>query len=102
MHLGALNYLMGPFHVIFCGGWAWVEVARYSFGREVGASVEESASDCFEDCQDCGATQQLMRELDAVGLGLDNMCEQTKIYWVGVWQLDFCSLSCSAGLGTST
>ena len=93
---------MGPTHVAFCGGWAWVEVVQYSFGQEVGASVEEYASDRFEDCRDGGATQRLMRKLDAVGRGWDNMCEQTKIYWVGVWQLVFCCLSCSAGLGTST
>ena len=29
---GASNTLMGPFHVVFCGGWAWFEVARYSCG----------------------------------------------------------------------
>ena len=35
-------------------GWAWVEIARDSFGGEIGASVEETASDCFEECRDFG------------------------------------------------
>ena len=70
----------------FCGGWARVEVARDPSGREVGASIKESASDRFEDCQDCGATQRLMREFDAAGFGSDGVCEQPEIIWGGGWQ----------------
>ena len=69
---------MWPFHVTFGCGWARVEIARDSFGGEIGASVEETASDCFEECRDCGAAHRLMCEFDAVGLGAYGVCEETK------------------------
>ena len=40
-------------------GWARVEIARDSFGGEIGASLEETASDCFEECRDFGAAHRL-------------------------------------------
>jgi len=59
--------------VALCGGGTWVEVLRYSFGGEIGAPFEEAVSDCFEECGDTWAANQLMGELDAVGLGLDGV-----------------------------
>ena len=102
LYAGASNTLVGPFHVAFCGGWALVEIARDSLGCEIGASVEETASDCFEECRSFGAAHQLMRKFDAVGLGSDGVCEETKFVWWWVWQrLCCCFLRC-VGLGTST
>ena len=76
---------MGPFHVAFCGGGAQVEVARDPFGQEIGASVKETASDCFKDCRDCGTAHRLMCKLDAVGLGPEGVCEETKfVHWGGL------------------
>ena len=39
------------------------------------APIEETTSDCFEECRDFGAAYRLMGELDAVGLGSDGMGE---------------------------
>ena len=83
-------------------GWARVEIVRDSFGGEIGASVKETASDCFEKCRDFGAAHQLMRKFDAVGLGSNGMCEETKFVWWGVWQRVLCCSSHRVGLGTST
>ena len=68
----------------FCCGWARFEVGCDPSGQEVGASIEESASDRFEDCRDCGATQRLMCEFDAVGFGSDGVREQPEIHQGGV------------------
>ena len=96
---GASNALMGPFHVAFCGGGAWVEVACDPFGQEIGASIKETASDCFNDCRDRGTAHRLMCELDAVGLGLDGVCEETEFVRWGVWQRVFCCMLPSCRLG---
>jgi hypothetical protein len=40
-----------------------------------GASIEETASNCFEECRDFGAAHRLMGKLDAVGLGSDGVGE---------------------------
>ncbi len=76
---GAVNSLMGPLHVALCGGWAWVHVPCHSFGCQVGAPFEETASDSFKDCGDSRATQRLMGELDAVGLRPDGMGKQSQV-----------------------
>ncbi len=76
---GAANSLIGPLHVALCGGWAWVQVPRHSFGSQVGAPFEETASDSFEECGDLRATQRLMGKLNAVGLGLDGMGKQSQM-----------------------
>ena len=93
---------MGPFHVAFCGGGARVEVARDPFGQEIGASIKETASDCFKDCQDRGTAHRLMCKLDAVGFGPEGVCEETEFIRWGVWQFVFCCFSHRVGLGTST
>ncbi len=93
---------MGPFHVAFCGGGARVEVAGDPFGQKIGASIKETASDCFKDCRDRGTAHQLMCELDAVGLGPDGVCEETKFVRWGVWQRVCRCFSHCVGLGTST
>ena len=77
---------MGPFHVAYCGGGTWVEVARHSSSGEIWASVEVTASDCFEDCGYRGAAHRLVCELDAVSLGSDGVCEETEILWGEVWE----------------
>jgi len=73
---------MGPDSVV--GRALLVEVVCDPSCREVGASVKESASDRFEDCRDCGATQRLMCKFDAVGFGLDGVREQSEIRQGGV------------------
>ncbi len=83
-------------------GWARVEIARDSFGGEIGAFVEETSSDCFEECRDFGAAHRLMHEFDAVGLGSNGMCEETEFVRGGVWQRVLCYSSRRVGLGTST
>jgi hypothetical protein len=75
---------MGPLHVALCGGGTWVEVSRDSFGREIGAPFEEATLDCLEECCDTQAAHQLMGKLDAVGLGLDGVGEQTQLICWGV------------------
>ena len=40
-----------------------------------GLLLEETLSDCFEECRDFRAAHRLMGELDAVGLGLDGVGE---------------------------
>ncbi len=74
---------MGLLHVALCSGKTWVEVSRDSFGGEIGAPFEEATSDCFEECRDTWAAHQLMGKLDAVGLGLDGVGEQTQLIWGG-------------------
>ncbi len=61
-----------------------VEVSLDSFGGEIGAPFEEAALDCFEECCDARAAHRLMGKLDAVGLGLDGVGEQTQINRWGV------------------
>ncbi len=75
---------MGPLHVALCSGGTWVEISRDSFGREIGAPFEEAESDCFEERFDMQAAHQLMGKLDAVGLGLDGVGEQTQLNHWGV------------------
>ncbi len=99
---GASNSLMWPFYVTFGCGWARVEIARDSFGREIGVSLEETALDCFEECRDCGAAHRLICKFDAVGLGSNGMCEETKFVQWGVWQRVFCCSFRRVDLGTST
>jgi hypothetical protein len=41
----------------------------------------------------------LMCELDAVGLGLDGVCEETEFVRWGVWQRVFCCMLPSCRLG---
>ncbi len=72
---------MGPLHGAFCSGRAWVEVSRHSFGSEVGAPFEETTLDCFWECGDVRAAQGLMGKLDAVGLGLGGVGEQSQFVW---------------------
>jgi hypothetical protein len=67
---------MGLLHVALCGGWTWAQVPCHSFGCQVGAPFEETALDSFEECGDLRATQRLMGNLDAVGLGPDGMGKQ--------------------------
>ena len=69
---------------------------------EIWASVEKTASDCVEECRDCGAAHQLMREFDAVGLGSDGVYEETKFIWWWGWQRVFHCFHCFVGLGTNT
>ncbi len=75
---------MGTLHVALRSGGTWVEVSRDSFGRGMGAPFEEATLDCFEECRDTRAAHRLMGKLDAVGLGLDSVGEQTQLIRWGV------------------
>ncbi len=71
--------MIGPLHVALCRGWAWLQVPRHSFGCQVGAPFEETASDSFEECGDAWATEGLMGKLDAVGFGSGGVGEEAHL-----------------------
>jgi hypothetical protein len=64
-----------PLHVAFCRRWARVEILEDQFFTEVGAPFEEALSHRFQQCQNLGISQRLVRKFNTIGLSLHRMRE---------------------------
>jgi hypothetical protein len=62
-----VDSLVGALHVPLGGCRAWIELSCEACGSNVWASIEETMSDGFEECQYLQAVYKLVGKFDAVG-----------------------------------
>ncbi len=73
--MSALDPMLRPLHVAFCRHRATVEIHEDYFFAEVGAPFEETLLHQFQQCQNLGIAQRLVRKFNTIGLSLHRMRE---------------------------